>query len=177
MSYRYSKSTNKSNKRYNLTPFKKESSYYNHIQNDDLNDPDDTDNILRKTGDSIMSLNNTNLKHNEIKYYNKEKIYPDYKFEALINDLENFSKGFSLNLRNINNDINYFEDNEKSMFNETLISGSKIKDISWQYKACKSLCKIKTFGQAGSGFLINLEKGYEPLYCLMTNEHVVSKEK
>jgi len=177
MSYDYTEGINKLNKR-NLTPLNKKPSYYYYNQNDDLKDSDYSDNILRKIGNSIMDLNNINLKRNEMDYYNKGKgkIFPDYKFEALINDFENCNKGFTPNSKNINNNINYFEDNENAMFNEKLIYGSKIKDISWQYKACKSLCKIKAAGHIGSGFLIKLEKGYTPLYCLMTNEHVVTKE-
>ena len=40
----------------------------------------------------------------------------------------------------------------------------------------KSVCKIITNKAEGSGFLIKLNKNMKDLYCLMTNEHIISKE-
>ena len=41
----------------------------------------------------------------------------------------------------------------------------------------KSLCKITvSSGKMSSGFLIKLFKGRKEFYCLMTNEHVITKE-
>ena len=41
----------------------------------------------------------------------------------------------------------------------------------------KSLCKITvSSGKMSSGFLIQLFKGQKEFYCLMTNEHVITKE-
>ena len=41
----------------------------------------------------------------------------------------------------------------------------------------KSLCKITiSSGKMSSGFLIQLFKGRKEFYCLMTNEHVITKE-
>ena len=41
----------------------------------------------------------------------------------------------------------------------------------------KSLCKIIiSSGKMSSGFLIQLFKGRKEFYCLMTNEHVITKE-
>ena len=50
----------------------------------------------------------------------------------------------------------------------------KLKPIA---KPSKSVCKlIIPPNQLGSGFLIKFFKGEEPFYCLMTNEHVVTKK-
>ena len=40
----------------------------------------------------------------------------------------------------------------------------------------KSICKIETKEQMSSGFLIKFFKGEEDFFCLMTNEHIITKE-
>ena len=42
--------------------------------------------------------------------------------------------------------------------------------------ALKSICKIKTATQTSSGFLLKLFKNEEDFFCLITNEHVITKE-
>lgn len=59
---------------------------------------------------------------------------------------------------------------EGKINNSELISVDLITDIS------KSICKIKTKNKTGSGFLIKLFKGNNIFFCLMTNEHIVTKE-
>ena len=69
------------------------------------------------------------------------------------------------------------ESNNKERINEDIIKNSKIEKIDkCLYKVTKSICKIITSKNAGSGFLIKLYKGNKPFYCLMTNEHVIRKE-
>ena len=69
------------------------------------------------------------------------------------------------------------EDNYGDIINENLIINSKIEKINeCLYKVCKSICKIKASSIRGSGFLIKLYKGNSPLFCLMTNEHVITKD-
>ena len=65
--------------------------------------------------------------------------------------------------------------------NEEIITGSKIRSIdSCLFEVCPSICKIvyqiEEGIKKGTGFLIKLYKGDEPLFCLMTNEHVITKE-
>ena len=43
-------------------------------------------------------------------------------------------------------------------------------------KTAKSICKIITPEKNGSGFFIKFFKGEQDFYCLMTNEHVVTKK-
>ena len=44
-------------------------------------------------------------------------------------------------------------------------------------QASKSLCKIiVSSNRMSSGFLIQLFKGQKEFYCLMTNEHVITKK-
>ena len=72
------------------------------------------------------------------------------------------------------------EINNKDRINENLMKGSQIEAIDKYlynlYKVSKSICKIKTSKNVGSGFLIMLYKRNNPFYCLMTNEHVIKKE-
>ena len=43
-------------------------------------------------------------------------------------------------------------------------------------QSSKSICKIDTKEKIASGFLIKLFKGEEDFYCLMTNEHIITKK-
>ena len=66
---------------------------------------------------------------------------------------------------------------EKGTTNEAETEGSDIIDIDdFLYKICKSICKIRTPNEVGTGFLIKLYKENKPFYCLMTNEHLINKE-
>ena len=58
---------------------------------------------------------------------------------------------------------------ERKTINSELISLESILDI------LKSICKIKISNTIGSGFLIKFFKGNKDFYCLMTNEHVITK--
>ena len=69
--------------------------------------------------------------------------------------------------------------------NEVKIAGSKIEEIDLSilglYKACKSVCKIlykisDDEYKKGTGFFIKLYKEEKELYCLLSNEHVITKE-
>ena len=44
------------------------------------------------------------------------------------------------------------------------------------YDSCKSTLKIITSLGLASGFFIKLEKNKSPFFCLMTNEHVITKK-
>ena len=64
--------------------------------------------------------------------------------------------------------------------NEVKIEGSQIRSIdSCLFEVCPSICKIvyptEKGINKGTGFLIKLYKGDESLFCLMTNEHVITK--
>ena len=63
------------------------------------------------------------------------------------------------------------KNNENKMIGSMLIRN----DISL-LQATVSLCKIITNGKIGSGFLIKLFKDEKDFFCLMTNEHVITKE-
>ena len=65
--------------------------------------------------------------------------------------------------------------------NEDIITGSEIRSIdSCLFEVCHSICKIlyptEKGIKKGTGFLIKLYKEDEPLFCLMTNDHVITKE-
>ena len=58
---------------------------------------------------------------------------------------------------------------------------NEINEIDYDLlKVCNSVCKIiinaKNGKRYGSGFLIKLNKGINPLFCLMTNEHVITRK-
>ena len=44
------------------------------------------------------------------------------------------------------------------------------------YNVCPSICKILYSNKKGTGFLIKLCLKDAPLFCLMTNEHIITKE-
>jgi len=64
---------------------------------------------------------------------------------------------------------------EQDRVNEVKNNNFKIKNISNQYKAIKSACRIECSDNVGSGFFIKLKKNNKPFYCLMTCEHVINK--
>ena len=69
------------------------------------------------------------------------------------------------------------ESNNKERINEKLIINSEINIIDkYLIKVCKSVCKIRISNRIGSGFLIKLYRKKHPFYCLMTNEHVITKK-
>ena len=61
--------------------------------------------------------------------------------------------------------------------NEVETKSSVIKEININlYEVCKSVCKIIYKNNFGTGFLIKLYKGEKELFCLMSNQHVITKE-
>ena len=61
--------------------------------------------------------------------------------------------------------------------NEVLIKDKTIKEIDLNLnKVIKSVYKVKYNNIVGTGFLIKLNKDQKELNCLMTNEHVITKE-
>ena len=67
------------------------------------------------------------------------------------------------------------ENNER--INEVKMKESEIKEIDINLnKTCKSICKILYKNKVGTGFFIKLYKEEKELFCLMTNEHVITKE-
>ena len=64
-----------------------------------------------------------------------------------------------------------------SIHKELLIKNNQILLIPLNvFKTFKSLCKIENKNKIGSGFLIKLEKRNEDFFCLITNEHIISKD-
>ena len=69
------------------------------------------------------------------------------------------------------------ENKEDERTNEKLIPGSEMHTVnSCIYEVCRSICKIITPKKVGTGFFIKLYKNDEPLFSLMTNEHIVEKD-
>ena len=72
--------------------------------------------------------------------------------------------------------------NKEDRINQALMQNSQLDKIdTCLFEVSKSVCKIiyrkgDSILTRGSGFLMKLFKGIEPFYCLMTNEHVISKE-
>ena len=61
--------------------------------------------------------------------------------------------------------------------NEVEIKKSKLKELDKNIiKVSPSVCKISTNESNGTGFLIRLNKQNREIFCLMTNEHVITKE-
>jgi len=65
----------------------------------------------------------------------------------------------------------------ENRINEGIIPQSNI--IQFQIstlKATRAICKINTYPKISSGFLIKLFKNEENFFCLMTNEHIITRE-
>ena len=62
--------------------------------------------------------------------------------------------------------------------NEGLIKESAIIQLPPPsiLKPTRSICKIETSIQKSSGFFIKFFKGNEDFFCLLTNEHIITKE-
>ena len=61
--------------------------------------------------------------------------------------------------------------------NEVEIKDKPIKEVDINLtKVLKSVCKIINENKVGTGFLIKLYKDEKELNCLMSNEHVITKE-
>ena len=61
--------------------------------------------------------------------------------------------------------------------NELEIKENPIKEIDiYLNKVLKSVCKIISENKVGTGFLIKLYKDEKELKCLMTNQHIITKE-
>ena len=65
------------------------------------------------------------------------------------------------------------KDSEK---NEKLLPGSQLISLKPILETERAICKIRTPKHSGSGFFIQLSKRDENFLCLMTNEHVITKE-
>ena len=72
-------------------------------------------------------------------------------------------------INNCRNKNNNYEIKEGLMF------GSKLISLEPILISAKSICKIEVSDGSGTGFLIKLSKREEDFFCLITNEHVVTK--
>ena len=72
------------------------------------------------------------------------------------------------------NEINHENEEPK---NEVLIGGINYTKLDpCMAYASKSFCKISFHNKIGSGFLIKLYKDGEDFFCLMTCEHVITRD-
>ena len=65
---------------------------------------------------------------------------------------------------------------ENSRINEIHINNSKMKQMDYFIKACNSICKILVYKYTGSGFFLKARKDNKDFYCLITCEHVITKD-
>ena len=78
------------------------------------------------------------------------------------------------NENNLNN-----ENNEINIIKEVLVNNSPLVPINPSYNEFKYICKIEINTDNkiyfGSGFFIKLDKNNKPLFCLMSNEHIIKR--
>ena len=69
-------------------------------------------------------------------------------------------------------------DEDKLIINEGLDETSPLNKLPTPsiLKSSKSICKIGTPSQISSGFFIKFFKGEKDFYCLMTNEHIITRK-
>ena len=141
-------------------------------------------NIENKYNYSINNQTNYNMNNNI-----------NYSMNNNMNNNLNKSKINNMNNK-MNNKMNFnmnnYSNNEQKNDNKNLISSPNVeKNISPQAimkestfytidpyiaKVSKAMCKIETNKKISSGFLIKLFKGEKEFFCLMTNEHTITKE-
>ena len=141
-------------------------------------------NIENKYNYSINNQTNYNMNNNI-----------NYSMNNNMNNNLNKSKINNMNNK-MNNKMNFnmnnYSNNEQKNDNKNLISSPNVeKNISPQAimkestfytidpyiaKVSKAMCKIETNKKISSGFLIKLFKGKKDFFCLMTNEHTITKE-
>jgi len=135
----------------------------------------DQNNRLRETGKLVLNLsnNNTNPRRNLINL-NKKGQYSEFNMQDLIDNLEESNKGSPFETENTNNNFSSLNMKENRKINEDQIDSSL--ESNRFYETLLSLCKIYTYNNCGSGFFIKLKRGNTQFFCLITNEHLVSKE-
>ena len=131
--------------------------------------------------DKAPKIENKSRKYNFIKNeFVFENLYLNLKAKRNIN-IDEIEDNLNIQKRSIpkkdNRYNNFFtiKESEYNEMNEKKIPGSKLIPLNPILDRYKSVCKIKTFESQGSGFLIKLKKRDEDFFCLMTNEHVVTK--
>ena len=74
-------------------------------------------------------------------------------------------------------------EDENERIDQLIIEGSEMRSLAVLIDVAKSICKIKYINKNnkimnGTGFFIKIERkdDNDPLFCLMSNEHVISKE-
>ena len=74
-------------------------------------------------------------------------------------------------------------EDENERIDQLIIEGSEMRSLAVLIDVAKSICKIKYINKnnkimSGTGFFIKIERkdDNDPLFCLMSNEHVISKE-
>ena len=76
--------------------------------------------------------------------------------------------------------MEFYNDDNENRINEINIPKSELNSVNVLYDACKStvkiIIKVGLKVEMASGFFILLEKNNKPFNCLMTNEHVITKE-
>ena len=112
--------------------------------------------------DKIINTKKNNELNNTLRSsYSAFKINTKYEFE--------------LNNNHYNNIQEYIQQISKRKEAHRRKS-NLIKLPSSIVRVSKSICKIETPFKKASGFLIKLSKGEEDFFCLMTNEHVITRE-
>ena len=122
------------------------------------------DNVVTSNDyDKIINTEKNNELNNTLRSsYSAFKINTKYEFELNNNNHYN----------NIPEYIQQISKREEAHRRESNL----IKLPSSIVRASKSICKIETPFKEASGFLIKLSKGEENFFCLMTNEHVITRE-
>ena len=86
--------------------------------------------------------------------------------------------GMCRSTNNINGKSRKKRKKDPNRIDEVEIEDSPMITINkYIYTVSPSICKIKCLNRKGTGFFIKIKKSNEEeLYCLMTNEHVLTKE-
>ena len=84
-----------------------------------------------------------------------------------------YDYSFNINQNEIKSTFNL----NNNRIKEVEIENNKLNEVDINLiNVFPSVCKIVFKNTKGTGFLIKLEKENKNLFCLMTNEHVITKE-
>ena len=67
-------------------------------------------------------------------------------------------------------------DNGSIRIDQVLVNNRPSIHLDPYFKIVNSMCKIKCENNIGTGFLFKTKKGKNDFYCLVTCEHVITKD-
>ena len=144
----------------------------NNYSNNNMNN-NTTKNIINKMTNKM----NNNMTNNYNMYNNMINNMNNNMCNSMNNNMFNIMNNNMNNQKNDNKNLISSPNVEKNISPQAIMKESTFYTIDpYIAKVSKAMCKIETNKKISSGFLIKLFKGEKEFFCLMTNEHTITKE-